>query len=181
MCKVCSTFSAGVPRTLTARDFHTERSNCLTVTVEEDEHVRSLEARQETLRWFMTELVPALDNHARLRVAATPLDREALPMVLAGQSGWITKVYPIEYRDQQGERKETWPARFPLSWIDARRQEFEGSSWTASMSSSCSRCGRNSCGPSRDWQPSFVAACLMSVIGVLQGIRKPRGRNGSGG
>jgi hypothetical protein len=73
----------------------------------------------------MTELVPALDNHARLRVAATPLDREALPMVLARQSGWMTKTYPIEFIDAQGERRATWPGRFPLPWIDARRQEFE--------------------------------------------------------
>jgi len=98
---------------------------CFVDDVEEEEHVRSPEARQETLRWFMTELVPALDNHARLRVAATPLDREALPMVLARQLGWFTKVYPIEHKDQQGERRATWPARFPLSWIDARRREFE--------------------------------------------------------
>jgi hypothetical protein len=98
---------------------------CFVDDVEEEEHVRSPEARQETLRWFMTELVPALDKHARLRVAATPLDREALPMVLARQSGWITKVYPIEHKDQHGERRATWPTRFPLPWIDARRQEFD--------------------------------------------------------
>jgi hypothetical protein len=99
---------------------------CFVDDVEEEEHIRSPEARQETLRWFMTELVPALDKNARLRVAATPLDREALPMVLARQSGWITKIYPIEYKDQQGERRATWPARFPLPWIDARREEFDG-------------------------------------------------------
>jgi hypothetical protein len=98
---------------------------CFIDDVEEEEHVRSPDARQETLRWFMTELVPALDNHARLRVAATPLDREALPMVLARQSGWITKVYPIEYKDQHGDRRATWPARFPVPWIDGRRQEFD--------------------------------------------------------
>jgi hypothetical protein len=98
---------------------------CFVDDVEEEEHVRSPEARQETLRWFMTELVPALDNHARLRIAATPLDRAALPMVLARQPEWITNVYPIEHKDQQGERRATWPARFSLSWIDARRREFE--------------------------------------------------------
>src|SRR6516165_10167079 len=98
---------------------------CFVDDVEEEEQVRSPEARQETLRWFMTELVPALDKDARLRVAATPLDREALPMVLARQSGWNTKVYPIEYKDQQGERRATWPARYPLEWIDAKRSEFE--------------------------------------------------------
>ena len=98
---------------------------CFVDDVEEEEHVRSPEARQETLRWFMTELIPALDNYARLRVAATPLDRGALPMVLARQPGWNTKVYPIEYKDQQGERRATWPARYPLEWIDAKRSEFE--------------------------------------------------------
>src|SRR6516225_2857132 len=98
---------------------------CFVDDVEEEEHVRSPEARQETLRWFMTELIPAPDNYARLRVAATPLDRGALPMVLARQPGWNTKVYPIEYKDQQGERRATWPARYPLEWIDAKRSEFE--------------------------------------------------------
>jgi hypothetical protein len=98
---------------------------CFADDLEEEEHVRSPEARQETLRWFMTELVPALDDHARLRVAATPLDREALPMVLARQSGWITKTYPIEYIDPQGVRRATWPSRFPLKWIDEKREEFQ--------------------------------------------------------
>jgi hypothetical protein len=46
-------------------------------------------------------------------------------MVLARQSGWMTKTYPIEFIDAQGERCATWPARFSLAWIDARRQEFE--------------------------------------------------------
>jgi hypothetical protein len=98
---------------------------CFVDDVEEEEHIRSPEARQETLRWFMTELVPALDNHARLRVAATPLDRESLPMQLMRLPGWKTKIYPIEYKDQQGERRATWSDRFPLEWIDERRQEFE--------------------------------------------------------
>jgi hypothetical protein len=99
---------------------------CFCDDLEEEEHVRTPQARQETLRWFMSELIPALDRNARIRIAATPLNREALPMWLARQSGWVTKVYPIEHVSAAtGARCATWPARYPLAWIDARRQEFD--------------------------------------------------------
>jgi len=55
--------------------------------LEEQEHVATPQARQQTLTWFMSELLPALDHNARIRVAATPLNREALPMWLSRQSG----------------------------------------------------------------------------------------------
>jgi hypothetical protein len=94
--------------------------------LEEEEHVRTPQAREDTLRWFMTELMPALDRNARVRVAATPLNREALPMWLARQSGWVTQVYPVEHiNPRTGVRCATWPARYPLAWIDARKREFD--------------------------------------------------------
>jgi hypothetical protein len=73
----------------------------------------------------MRELIPVLDKNGRIRVNATPLDREALPMVLARQSGWITKIYPIEYIDPQGVRRATLPSRFPLKWVEEKREEFQ--------------------------------------------------------
>jgi hypothetical protein len=88
---------------------------CFCDDLEEEEHIRTPEARQETLRWFMRELIPVLDKNGRIRVNATPLDREALPIVLSRQPGWITKIYPIEYIDPQGVRRATWPSRFPSS------------------------------------------------------------------
>jgi hypothetical protein len=93
--------------------------------VEEEEHVASPEARQQTLTWFMTEVIPALDKCARIRMSATPLDREALPMVLSRQADWVTRVYPIEYIDPQGVRRAIWPARYPPAWIDEKRAEFQ--------------------------------------------------------
>src|SRR6516164_3573094 len=99
---------------------------CFCDDLEEEEHVRTPQARADTLRWFMTELMPALDRNARVRVAATPLNREALPMWLARQSGWVTKVYPVEHvNPRTGMRTATWPARYPLAWIDARKREFD--------------------------------------------------------
>src|SRR6516225_1765398 len=98
---------------------------CFCDDLEEEEHIRTAEARQETLRWFMRELIPVLDKNGRIRVNATPLDREALPMVLSRQPGWVTKIYPIEYIDPQGFHRATWPARFPLKWVEEKREEFQ--------------------------------------------------------
>jgi hypothetical protein len=99
---------------------------CFCDDLEEEEHVRTPQARTDTLRWFMTELMPALDRNARVRVAATPLNREALPMWLARQSGWVTQVYPVEHvNPRTGMRCATWPARYPLAWVDARKREFD--------------------------------------------------------
>jgi hypothetical protein len=97
---------------------------CFADDVEEEEHVRSPDARAETLSWFMSVVLPALDKGARVRVNATPLDRDALPLTLAKQPNWTTRVYPIEYVDPDGHRQATWPARFPLPWIDEKRAEY---------------------------------------------------------
>jgi len=97
---------------------------CFADDIEEEEHVRTPEARQETLSWFMSVVLPALNKGARVRVNATPLDRDALPLTLARQPGWTTKVYPIEHIDEHGDRQATWSSRFPLSWIDAKKAEY---------------------------------------------------------
>lgn len=97
---------------------------CFADDIEEEEHVRSPDARAETLSWFMSVVLPALDKGARVRVNATPLDRDALPLTLAKQPNWVTRVYPIEHIDEHGERQATWPARFPLAWVDDKRREY---------------------------------------------------------
>lgn len=97
---------------------------CFADDIEEEEHVRTPEARQETLSWFMSVVLPALDKGARVRVNATPLDRDALPLTLAKQPGWQTRVYPIEHIDSHGERRATWASRFPLTWIDQKKTEY---------------------------------------------------------
>lgn len=93
--------------------------------IEEPEHVASPEARRDTLSWFLGTVIPAMDKRARVRVAATPLDREALPITLKSMKGWVARTYPIEYHDKTGQRVAQWEARYPLDWIDAKRQEME--------------------------------------------------------
>ena len=107
------------------KHLHYRPDFCFCDDLEEDEHVRTPEARDETLSWFMSTVIPALDKNARIRVTATPLDREALPFVLEKRLKWPTKVFPIEYVDEQGERQPTWPGRYPLDWIDHKKMQFE--------------------------------------------------------
>lgn len=89
--------------------------------LEMPEDVRTPEARARILDWVLFDLFPALDsNKSHARVAATPLDPEALPAQLK-RAGWICRKYPIEYLDEQGARRSSWPDREPLHKIDERR------------------------------------------------------------
>lgn len=92
--------------------------------------VRTPEGRQAMLAWFMTELLPALDPVAKIRVCATPLHEEGLPYQLMkggeheAPSEWKTRIYPIEYKDVDGVVQPTWPERFPPEKIAALRSSF---------------------------------------------------------
>jgi hypothetical protein len=106
------------------KHLHWRPDFCFCDDIEEEENVRTPEARAETLSWFMSTVVPALDVNARIRVNATPLDREALPYKIQHELRWPTRVYPIEHVDSAGVRQPTWPARYPLGWIDKRKEQF---------------------------------------------------------
>lgn len=85
---------------------------------EDKDNVQSPEGRAKTLRWLLSELLPACAPNRRVRVRATPMDAESVPMMLK-KAGWHTSTYPIEYPDvATGQRKAAWPAVFPLDWID---------------------------------------------------------------
>lgn len=107
------------------KHLHYRPDFCFCDDIEEDENVGTPEARNETLSWFMRVVIPAMDKHGRIRVNATPLDREALPFALQKRLRWKTIVIPIEHVDDQGERRATWPSRYPLDWIDQKKAAFE--------------------------------------------------------
>jgi hypothetical protein len=93
--------------------------------IEDKEHVISPEARDGTQAWFMDELLPCLDKNARIRMNATPLDRDSLPMRVRKWPAWQTRIYPIEHIDAQGERQPAWPSRYPLAWVDSKKKEYQ--------------------------------------------------------
>lgn len=93
--------------------------------IETADSVADKDRREKTRRWFFAELLPACDVTAFARVAATPLDNDALAVRLLTAPGWRSKVFPIEYIDPDtGQRCATWSDRFPLEVIDELRDTF---------------------------------------------------------
>jgi hypothetical protein len=99
---------------------------------EDKDNVQTPDGRRKTLRWFLAELLPACNPKRKIRVLGTPMDPESVLMQLI-KIGWDNTVIPIEYLDEQGERQPAWPARFPMSWIDAEHRDYtslgEGDVW----------------------------------------------------
>jgi hypothetical protein len=107
------------------KHLHYRPDFCFCDDLEDKEHIVTPEARDATQAWMMEELLPCLDKGARIRMNATPLDKDSLPMRVRKWDAWQTRVYPIEYVDPQGRRQATWPSRYPLEWIDAKKKEYD--------------------------------------------------------
>jgi hypothetical protein len=101
---------------------------------EDKDTVQTPEGRAKTLRWFLADLLPACAPHRRVRVRATPMDQQSVPMRLWKESDWTTAVYPIESLDAEGKPAPTWPAAFPADWIERERELYrrlgEMTSWS---------------------------------------------------
>lgn len=54
----------------------------------------------------------------------TPLHPEALIEQVMGNPDWLTLRFPICYVDENGVERATWPARFPMEWIDNLRNAY---------------------------------------------------------
>lgn len=93
--------------------------------LENEESVKTKEAREKTLDWFVKTLMPAMAPRARMRMAATPLDNEALALQLKKLFSWTCRTIPICYIDPEtNEEKSSWPERYPIEDILRMRSEY---------------------------------------------------------
>lgn len=95
--------------------------------LEDAESVADPEQRQKWRRWFFSVVLPAMVPPAerRIRVAGTPLDRDALLEHMAADKRWHTRRIPIKHVDPDtGTWRASWPARFPLAAVDEIEKEF---------------------------------------------------------
>jgi hypothetical protein len=92
--------------------------------MENDEAALTPEARAKTRAWFWGVVIPALDPVHMIRVAATPLDADALPNSLQAHANFQTLKVPIYAYGVDGEMVPAWPDRFPLQKIEELRKEF---------------------------------------------------------
>lgn len=93
--------------------------------LEDEQSVSKAEQRSHTLEWYFKTLVPALDPRARIRMAATPLHPEALALSLARSPEWLVRKYPLLIVGDDGDVCSAWPDRYPLSWCESKRAEYE--------------------------------------------------------
>lgn len=93
---------------------------------EDKDNVQTPEGRRKTMRWFLAELLPACDPKRKVRVLATPMDVESVPMLLIRKPrpAWEHKVFPICWLDEDGAEQPSWPSRFPQDWIERERNDY---------------------------------------------------------
>lgn len=95
--------------------------------IEDKESLRTAEGREKVQNWLFTELLPAGDE-PNLRTVMLSNDQH--PECIANKlkhadSGFTVRIYPWEYQDPvTGARTATWPDRFPLKTIDAKRRQL---------------------------------------------------------
>ncbi len=99
--------------------------------LETEETVLTPASREKVRAWFYKAVLGTLAPGGRVRVAATPLDPEALAVKLTtdrhpttGALIWRSLRFPIEHVSPKGERMPTWPTRYPIAAIDEKRDEF---------------------------------------------------------
>jgi hypothetical protein len=93
--------------------------------LDDRESVATPESRRKTRKWLTSVVIPAMDPHGRIRMAATPLHPEALAPTLARAPGWLTRTVPIMYKGADGAWVATWPERFSVEWALAMWKELE--------------------------------------------------------
>lgn len=91
---------------------------------EDKDAVQTPEGRRKTLRWLLAELLPACAPHAKVRVRATPMDADSVPMLLIRHAGWPVKRYPVCYRGEDGKECAAWPESKSMEWIERERETY---------------------------------------------------------
>jgi hypothetical protein len=92
--------------------------------LENRQDVTTPENRKKVSDWWSFDLRPAMDPFGRWRIAATPLHPESLPETEAKGQGVLVHRYPWYYLDEDGEKRSSWPERFPIEEILATEQDY---------------------------------------------------------
>lgn len=116
----------GARQSLRGAKHHEARPDLVLVDdIEDEDLVATEEARRKLMRWLVSSLIPAMDPHGKLRMIGTPLHPKGAVETFKADQGWHAKVFPIRYVDPAtGDVVATWPARFPLTWIEAQEQAY---------------------------------------------------------
>jgi hypothetical protein len=99
------------------------RPDCLLLDdVEGDIGASTPLEREDTKKWFFGTVLPALASRSIIRMAATPLDQECLPVTLGKMPTWKTMVVPVRHiASNENAFFESWLAE---QGLDVAGAEF---------------------------------------------------------
>lgn len=116
----------GVGQSLRGVKHHQWRPDfCWIDDIEDEESVRTPEARRERLLWLYNVLIPALEKDALVRMTGNRLDTESVIATVAKDPDWLAQRFPVMSRDASGAFVATWPEKYDLDWIASRKAQFE--------------------------------------------------------
>ncbi len=108
---------------------------CLIDDLEDEESVRTPEAREQMLHWLYRTLIPALDSTGyRIRFLGNRLDAEAVIVKLSRDPAWKHLRFPVMSQTDDGQERfdlpsgkwtSLWPEKFGIEEIATKRSEYE--------------------------------------------------------
>lgn len=102
--------------------------------LEDEESVRTPEARDQTMHWLYRTFIPAMAKHHRIRFLGNRLDNDAVIVRLAKDPAWRHLRFPIMGQADTGKERfdlpagkwvALWPEKYSLDDIAAKRAEYE--------------------------------------------------------
>jgi hypothetical protein len=91
----------------------------------QNDNVSTPEKRDVLRAWFRGTFLPALAQPSPIvRLCGTMLHEESLIGRYSKADGWTSLTVPVEHKGIDGERVASWPALFPISWIDKEREHY---------------------------------------------------------
>lgn len=133
--------AVGAGQSIRGMRYHDSRPDFVLIDdLEDEESVRTPEMREQTLNWLGRTFLPALakgkaDQVAyKVRFMGNRLDRDAVIVRISRDPAWKHLRFPVMVQAEDGaERydlpvgrwKPTWPDKFSLADIGAKRSEYE--------------------------------------------------------
>jgi hypothetical protein len=107
---------------------------CLIDDLEDEETVRTPDAREQMMHWLYRTLLPALAKQHRIRFLGNRLDGDAVIVRIAGDPAWRHLRFPIMGQAPSGQERydlppgrwvPLWPEKYNLEEIAVKRAEYE--------------------------------------------------------
>jgi hypothetical protein len=84
------------------------------------ENTRTEAQRNELLRWYRSTLGGRVTKDGRIIAVGTAWHPEDLMHILSSMGGWVSRRFGVQHKDGS----PTWPERWPLDRIAAKREEL---------------------------------------------------------